>query len=297
MYYCLYSIQTFQSVRHIAELLINLQQSGNVKYTGWILKIPCSKDNSIIGILRNQIKKMQIEFTRWKNMVDSARKKFYELNYFTTIQLLVLRKELSVVESPLISVPPRVLSLLHSISREVNPRGVRELVKDVLSPTASNPFSQGLMTQASDEDRHHPKGVVSAVEDTSDDVSQLDGKPKITENDLDANKREILDYVIRKINCSKKLVLMAFEEFQGQDKHRSEYLTWCNENIDECSDYPSGSEEGTDEEDDENIDREDLEVEPTELMPEDSEFVEGTVDKYRKVLLVYPRSYVVFSVM
>ncbi len=205
-------IQTFHNVRRIAELLINLQQSGNVKYTGWILQLPCSKDERIIDTLQHQAKKMELELLGWKKVVNCARKEFYELNYYTTVQLLTLRRELSTEKGANSEIAPNVLFLLRSISHRVSSRGVRELVKNVLTPTTANPFSLKSMIQANNgDDISHQVKVEKLASSTAEDAPQPSNKPELTENELSNSKREILEFVTRNLNCSKLLVLKAFE--------------------------------------------------------------------------------------
>ena len=47
-----------------------LQQSGNVKYTGWLLQVPCSKyDGYKVDDLQQQAKAMEAELHEWQHNV------------------------------------------------------------------------------------------------------------------------------------------------------------------------------------------------------------------------------------
>ena len=127
-------VQTFHSSFHIAELLRSLQQSGNVKYIGWILQVPCSESESTITALQAQAKAMEAELAEWKEEVDCAQREFYELNYYTTAQLLTLRWELS-MERAAYDMDPNSLFLLQSISSQINSGAVRDVVKKVTAAT------------------------------------------------------------------------------------------------------------------------------------------------------------------
>lgn len=82
--------------------------------------------------LQQQAKEMEEELRIWEDEVQKARKEYYELNYYTTMQLLTLRKELGKLKTSGQShVNPHVLTLLQSISTEISPPCVCKVVKGV----------------------------------------------------------------------------------------------------------------------------------------------------------------------
>lgn len=97
-------------VSHIAETLTSLQVAGHAHYLRWQLRFDCCHYE--ITDLRTLSKQMDHELARWKEHVKSQRRRFYELNYFTAQQLLVLRRELKNGGQ----IQPHVRALLHSIS-------------------------------------------------------------------------------------------------------------------------------------------------------------------------------------
>ena len=101
-----------------------------MKYTKWILTFNCTVD--MVDTLQQQAKHMEEELQMWEDEVQQARKEYYELNYYTTMQLLTLRKELGKLKTlrqP--HVNPHVLALLQSISTEISPPCVCKVVKCV----------------------------------------------------------------------------------------------------------------------------------------------------------------------
>ena len=127
------TLQTLHCVCRIAEVLIALQQVGNVKYIGWSLQFRCQ--NHLVEGLQQQAKEMEDELERWNGEVTEARNEFYELNYYTTRQLLVLRSELGKVKTSGPVAPlyrqAQVMALLQSISSEVTPGDVETVVQHV----------------------------------------------------------------------------------------------------------------------------------------------------------------------
>ena len=224
---------------HIAELLIELQQVGNVKYTGWILQVPCSRNGAIIDSLQGQAKKMERELKDWKETVSCARHKFYELNYYTTVQLLTLRRELSMEKSSS-DIASHVLFLLQSISSQVSTAVVRQVVKNVTSSVVSDfdqePALRGEGAEVAAVLQPETASAASvATEDSPASIPQpmsYEDMPKLKETDLNDSERKILEFVTRVLDCSRFLVLKAFEKFRGNDMDRYDYRDWCNENMD-----------------------------------------------------------------
>lgn len=221
---------------HIAELLIELQQVGNVKYTGWILLVPCSRNEAIIDSLQGQAKIMERELMEWKETVSSARHQFYELNYYTTVQLLTLRKELS-MEKASSDVASDVLFLLQSISSQVTTGVVRQVVKNVTLSNASHFELDPAIQRGSGQEVPAPQpesSAASVAAEASVPKPILYGNmPNLKETDLNDDERKILEFVTRALDCSRFLVLKAFEKFRGIDMDRYEYRDWCNENMEE----------------------------------------------------------------
>ncbi len=242
-------MQLFHSICRIAEVLINLQQVGNVKYTGWILKVPCHinpqdpSDTNIISDLRDQAKIMEDELSDWKKMVKEKRRDFYELNYFSTLQLLTLRKELGTVKNSRAVVPPNVITLLQSISSQIT----SDLVCDVVHGVASKPIAEAKEDEDVIEDDVHvlhqyavPLNAVplkdeimaSADQQTSANRTVSHDLPNITEDDLSLDEKAIMDYIIQRLSCSKLLILKALETYRDKEEEWNKYdiQTWCNNN-------------------------------------------------------------------
>lgn len=249
---------------HIAELLVNLQQVGNVKYTGWILQVPCSVDSAIINSLQNQAKKMEVELDNWKDSVHNSRQDFYELNYYTTVQLLALRRELSMERD----VAPNVLFLLLSISSEVTSSNVREIVTHVITRVPPRYFSPETTIQSGTTKAQmlHPETKEAVFGKYPKECKTFSDMPEIKEEDLTEDEMKTLTYVVRALDCSKFLVLKAFEEFRGSDEvmDRYDYRDWCNENLDKFEFEDQSSSDSEDEDDAMSMSSGDSELEDTD---------------------------------
>ena len=114
----------------MADVLISLQQYGNDKYIGWTKQFTCGTDE-VFKKLQSQASEMEKDLEDWKKQLSCRRDQFYELNYFTTPQLLLLREELGQFKNNPESTDPlkhEVMSLLHSLSQEITSDAVKEYV-------------------------------------------------------------------------------------------------------------------------------------------------------------------------
>ena len=233
---------------------MDLQSVGNVKYSDWALTVPCAllqqgaeghsklalvPENDLVPWLQKTAREMEQELKIWLTDIANARKKFYELNYYTTLQLVTLRRELGTVKStPHAAVTnPDVLTLLHSVSSHVT----FDLVKEVLIP--KQPLEEAADTELpANTDAHRVTVPDECIQPTvsetpvhSADTSMMEVSVKetsLSEDDLNIGQQEILANVMRSLKYgSSKVVLMAFKEC-GDDADRYAIEDWCVENAD-----------------------------------------------------------------
>ena len=90
--------------------------------------------DEIVKSLQGQAKVMEDDLKQWKHELSEHRDHFYELNYFTTPQLLSLREELGQFKGSNISSKPvkqEVMTLLQCISRQLSSDSVKNEVQTV----------------------------------------------------------------------------------------------------------------------------------------------------------------------
>ena len=279
---------TLHNVCQIAEVLISLQRVGNVKYMGWILQVPCMGDlTAIISKLQILAKVMEHELICWKEEVTQKRGDFYELNYYTTLQLLTLRRELGVIKSKPnsrpVDVTPNVLALLESISTEVTAPHVHAIVQNVISdsirsaasapsvsaqdgasvisPSLSSPAVLG-GTSSSDANTltHREPSLAlelfssanlqtsSGAEDMRADVAVE--VSKISEDKLSQEQRGMMQDLIKRYAFPTQLILKAFEECEAEST-KYDIEQWCHSNIGKFFDAQSDGENSEEEEEEE----------------------------------------------
>ena len=245
-----------------------------MKYTGWVLSFHCAVD--MVDTLQQQAKDMEEELQAWEDQVRQTRDQYYELNYYTTHQLLTLRKELGRLKtsgqpSAHTQINPHVLALLESISTEITSPDVWEVVKSVTAeqqggakpfPNQYHPSAEKITANIAGPTAQVVENVQSSQSSiTKDILSSADlqasastsaaslQQPKLTQDDLTEKQKEIFDNLI---NCDypEQVVLIALEKF-GEDKYEAE--NWILENASQY-DTPEVDGEGTDTEMDDEID-------------------------------------------
>jgi hypothetical protein len=261
---------TLHNVCRIAEVLIDLQRVGNVKYTGWRLQVPCGLI-SVVPMLHDQAKMMEHELANWKEEVTQKRGDFYELNYFTTLQLLTLRRELGVIKSKPNSGPaavtPNVLALLESISTQVTAPHVHAIVQNVISdgirsatsapsvsaqdggsivpPSLSSPAVLGggaTSSGAGGGASRQSEPSLAQVLFSSAEVQTASGAedmkvdvaielPKISEAELSQEQRGMMQDLVNHYEFPNQLVLKAFEVCK-ENATKYDLQTWCLDNLD-----------------------------------------------------------------
>ena len=105
----------------LATAYINLFESGYIHRMNWSQEYHCSKDQvagkSIAKELDKESSYMEMCYKNWKKKVSDARKEYRELNFFTTQQLMTLRKQIATVchSKDLAMNNIQVLTLLESV--------------------------------------------------------------------------------------------------------------------------------------------------------------------------------------
>ena len=125
----------------LATAYIDLSESGFVHRLQWNKKFHCSKDKlegeSIANELAAESTSMENCYSDWKKKVSDARKEYRELNFFTTQQLILLRKEVASVchsEDLLVS-NLQVLTLLESVRPNLETQQLKSAIKRAFRET------------------------------------------------------------------------------------------------------------------------------------------------------------------
>ena len=249
--------------------MLALQQAGNVTYSGWKVSFDCAT-YTVIGFGQKQelqlqeetadqrvkelqacAKKMEEDLTLWENEVKELRSHHYELNYYTTLQLLRLRKELGLVrQNPTKSIDPQILALLESISPEVTTESMHSIIssleKQLLDLRAAANFLPEEVTEEEPAESEVTDDLNGAsvstelhtaaptvVEIPSPSLSSVrrlttSDKPHLTEKDLSDSQKEILADLVEYKGYSRLLVLKGLER-SPDNANQYDIQDWCDE--------------------------------------------------------------------
>ena len=212
MYTITVSFQTLHITHHISELLLAMRQFGNIQYTNWSMILPCQKH--VITELQKVAKEIESELEDWKMTIDDCRQKFYNLNYYTTRQLLILRKELGRLKfGAAFSVCPEVLTLLQCISPSMTSDDLNKAVRKFFLQQWKN----------SSQRQQKPEDVTKCL--VTDSMQKSDDK----DNRLTPKQREIYKELTDQMEFDKKLALAAVHNCNDV----YDAANWCMEKINE----------------------------------------------------------------
>lgn len=181
--------------------------------------------------LRKLHNTMNYELQNWREEVREARFHHYELNYFTTPQLLTLRKELGYLKSlnsRSVSISRQVQALLQSIAPVTD---VQVLLDSLLMPdqhTSSTMQHQQIISG-------NEKEQESVLEEASECPGDLES--------LSPAQKEIYDYIMKMYGPRfKETVLKAFERGETEQDDIENLIMEPDEKADTSEDDSSGDE-------------------------------------------------------
>jgi hypothetical protein len=214
----------------------------------------------LVNSLKNIAKQMECGLEDWKRKVEGSRKDHYELNYYTTLQLLGLRKELALVRSKAgKQCSPEVLALLQSISPDLTFEDVQDAISLQESSSeelrsnhsAEEEYNDGeeelnqfsistslAMDQSVQNSQDSPgsAGIPPSSESHNSTPSEVDeehnmlaGPAVLKEEDLEAQQRDIYTDLVGYQCYSKELVLKALE-ISSSEANLYDIQHWCDEN-------------------------------------------------------------------
>ena len=191
----------------------------------------------LVGTLQYQAKIMEDELERWNNEVAEARENFYELNYFTTRQILILRRELGRLKcgQPLRpKLQPQVIALLKSVSSAITPSALTtHLVQNLPRQYLTVNKDRKVMSERAEQ----PVKAISlppCIPRSPPAVTTkpvVEGLPKISREDLTDVQKQYVTEVIETYGYSEMTALKAIEAVGDGDLNDIE--NWLSENGDE----------------------------------------------------------------
>ena len=199
-------------MERIADLLVKLQEAGYVHYTHFKLQCGCSEYKK--AEFNEAILKMEDALINWQKTVQSQRKKYPHLNYYTSQQLLDLQQELGKLKkSPDSPASIKLKQLLLSVTPRPDQSKITRALKYAMRQiTIDNEVT-------SPNKRPKEKKTIG----TLDTTSQLDP------SNFSEQQKEIYDTLTEIDEYKVCIVLSAFSEL-GEDADKDTLRNWCMEN-------------------------------------------------------------------
>ena len=228
---------------------------------------PCAIDN-VVQVLKYQASEMEKDLENWKNELSDHKDQFYELNYFTTPQLLSLREELGQFKTSLNSTKPvksEAMSLLQCLSREITSNLVKDEVQVVCAIIQEQELTESTFDRQTTSHSSYRQEAIIPVNLTTQNMSHNIFTPvteinnetlsdnkissmtsgvlehimetekvpsgpqsRLNEDDLTDKQKAILANLKESYGYSRKLILLALERCAKSDIEEA-VEAWCNE--------------------------------------------------------------------
>ena len=209
----------------ISESVQKLKDFGHLEYLDWEKRYHCSEYIQNLESLDQEIFTLERILVSWMYNVWNCRYEFPELNYYTTEQLIVLRRELTLLKNdPSKEVNPQVFYLLHSVIGE--PVDSTMLLKKGLKCDEKFSIVQEDIEKDNPSSSIDLDSLISADDATSLNSSDTENISKLQEaiNNLNEKEREIYN----------ELVSCGYDDYkcvEASTLHDDIYnaMEWCDE--------------------------------------------------------------------
>ena len=235
----------------LATAYINLFEAGYIHRMDWKQEFHCSKDlvagEWIAKELEEESTFMESCYTNWKKKVSDARKEYKELNFFTTQQLMTLRKEIATVchSNGLIMSNIQVLALLESVLPNLTSEQLKSAIERAFKDTEILENARGtaelpsffhvpsqdeMVTRRSVFDN---KNYLGATSSTATSVSQVQPASVKKSRPKETSKIQSFLNAATDDGYSEQIALAALASL-GVDAEEDDLLLWCLEKADEA---------------------------------------------------------------
>ena len=235
----------------LATAYIDLFESGYIHRMNWSQEYHCSKDQvagkSIAKELDKESSYMEMCYKNWKKKVSDARKEYRELNFFTTQQLMTLRKEIATVchSNDLAMSNIQVLTLLESVRPSLTSEQLKSAIERAFNATkllenargaaelrsfTHVPSDDEMVTRRTMFDNNNYVGTSSSTATSMCQVQTASvKKPKPKET----SKIQSFLNAAADDGYSEQIALAALARL-GVDAEEDDLLLWCLEEADEA---------------------------------------------------------------
>ena len=176
---------------------------------------------NVINDIECQSSKFEQQYQACKEHINSQRRKYPELNYFTTQQLLFLRKELAALRqsSAMNDVTLQVYSLLEKVLPDIHPSTLQEILRET-----------GIMSQYDQDDENSDGDDSGQV--SMPNFQELDDHGAVDEEVEIAEKYETLLSAVEKLGFPETERLVVAALVANWESGVADLVVWCVQNKD-----------------------------------------------------------------
>ena len=216
---------------------------------------------------------MEHELEEWNKTVSCARSYFYELNYYTTRQLLILRSELGKIKSSgldcRLPYMGQVMTLLESLSSEITPPALERVVNIVsndIEERENSPQTEEMPTLNSTSSPAILSPHTKVVEHNIDKGDHIPRSPTVllSRETLTEKQESHCTDIIENFGYPEKTALKVIEEVGDGDWNDIE--NWIEENGEEWERKFNECQESEEEEEIEDVDTDEDSEEDDDVM-------------------------------
>ena len=210
-----------QGVIQLGQAYVNLCEIGDVSYLDWNEEYQCraTMGASVIDDIESQRNKFERQFQTCKERINLQRRKYPEINYFTTQQLLFLRKELAALRqsSAMNYLPLQVYSLLEKVRPDIHPLSLQEILCEA-----------GIMSQYDHDDDTSDDGDSGQV--SLMNLQEKDDRGAADDKDEIAEKYETLLSAVEKLGYPETERLVVAALVANWESPVANLVVWCVQN-------------------------------------------------------------------
>lgn len=209
-----------QGVIQLGQAYVNLCEIGDVSHLDWNREYECrsTMGKNVMKYIESQRNEFERSYEVCKEHINQQRMKYRELNYFTTHQLLFLRKELAALKHKAATntLNLQVYSLLEKVLPGIHPSALQDVL-----------FETGIVSEI---DRDHFSDDGSHQRSLPGDHEEVHDHRGADEQVQIAEKYETLLSNVEKLSYpeSERLALAAL--VLGLEKTVAELVVWCVQN-------------------------------------------------------------------
>ncbi|XP_072029083.1 E3 ubiquitin-protein ligase rnf213-alpha-like [Amphiura filiformis] len=220
-------VQVFTAAQQLASTYTKLNSAGCILFKEWKAVLYCSSLGKVSvlvdfgaseQLLLKGTRPLMVELrflrefmdeclTQWHHYVDEQRSKCYELNYYTTEQLVMLRQNLAQFTTNKKDLPAQIYVLLSSVKQMCNPDDIDVALKAAMRQVALEAAPAPMEAEAIDA-------------------------PEVNEADVLNQKKLLAKKLVDEFLFEESMALAAVEAvgLEYADGGLEEYLDWCLQN-------------------------------------------------------------------